>query len=848
MEAKHNNLFLTMETQCSTKRNLFDSLKSSFFVDEQHQKDKSNFFKKKSIISELYTENNISNVPVKIRLILKKNYEKSDNQEYINYDEQSDKLDTTLKENSQKITFYNEIINKFDMEGVKHSLSQPKSSVQQQEKLEQKKLEQEKLEREQYEREEQEQREQEQREQEQREQEEYDIEYYREQEKLEQEEREHKQYNLLEKIKFTNICLSYWIKNNSSQSKLVPQLSDIHNVLKNIIDNSNTYTTNIDDQIAHYYNAMTTIKEIYPNLYNDIKKVFDIKNNIQCINLKVFSLKSDNYVNDDIFQDFMDLNLNISKYDYNNYQDMTEYTYEDFMNASLRIKDFMEKITTLMQDENKKSYINDFIKNLQTCGIQLESTNKNDPILFGGENNVSNLLNTLDFNLTHQQYDRLSDDDKNIISFKTNTDAKYLHLNESTINYFVGISIDKLNTCLDNCDIKKIIDFSGHSTKIIFLPQLQHIVKITKLFNNNFDNMYNRLEKKKKIELINKLCEHKKVILLQNQFLNNMINVVYQKYKNVDKFIIKITQNNKIIFFINCNVSVSELDDNICFILELLIILVKNINEEDHDLKKIILKLSNILLCSDLVPLISNFSVKFNSPDVLINYLIDNDIFIVLPFSDYAFFNMSKYYSISKNIKKIILKSVSCSEKEKIKIAKYIYCSKYIKPIIIGGAPDTVIIKYKNLLENAIYANMALFILSKIRKIYSQYLEELSYKTTYVDKHKKNNIMKVFYNYVNDKYKKISEYDANMIEYCVNIGFSDDIILMLYFASSKNEILQILKIAKNTTQKVILHILKFKKLSAFSKFKTNYEINSDKDIEILIEKKRIFADGTQNFI
>ena len=85
-----------------------------------------------------------------------------------------------------------------------------------------------------------------------------------------------------------------------------------------------------------------------------------------------------------------------------------------------------------------------------------------------------------------------------------------------------------------------------------------------------------------------------------------------------------------------------------------------------------------------------------------------------------------------------------------------------------------------------------------------------------------------------------NNYDMEMFRFCERINLPLHLILALYFAEKKQDVIQILSAHAFQTPYILPTILRLKKLSAHKKFKTNYNINSDSQIETLLSNQVVW--------
>ena len=91
-----------------------------------------------------------------------------------------------------------------------------------------------------------------------------------------------------------------------------------------------------------------------------------------------------------------------------------------------------------------------------------------------------------------------------------------------------------------------------------------------------------------------------------------------------------------------------------------------------------------------------------------------------------------------------------------------------------------------------------------------------------------------------------NNYDTDLINYCKKLDLDTGIILAIYFAERKEDIISILEIYAPNNRSAVTKIRLLKKLSAEKKFRENYGITSDHHIQMLIEKKSLFSSPIAN--
>src|SRR5581483_5297237 len=92
---------------------------------------------------------------------------------------------------------------------------------------------------------------------------------------------------------------------------------------------------------------------------------------------------------------------------------------------------------------------------------------------------------------------------------------------------------------------------------------------------------------------------------------------------------------------------------------------------------------------------------------------------------------------------------------------------------------------------------------------------------------------------VTNKMCSINNFDKQLIEYCENIGFDNDVILSIFLAQKKKHIEEILSHRKKNYYNILLNICKFKKLSAEKKFRMDYAMFTDEQLATLLSKQFI---------
>ena len=69
-----------------------------------------------------------------------------------------------------------------------------------------------------------------------------------------------------------------------------------------------------------------------------------------------------------------------------------------------------------------------------------------------------------------------------------------------------------------------------------------------------------------------------------------------------------------------------------------------------------------------------------------------------------------------------------------------------------------------------------------------------------------------------------TDIDLKLIAYCASVGLSQDVVLSIYFAETKSDIVMLLTANKIAYQSVLMNILRLKKLSAHKKFLRDYQV------------------------
>ncbi|XWV26204.1 putative orfan [Tupanvirus soda lake] len=91
------------------------------------------------------------------------------------------------------------------------------------------------------------------------------------------------------------------------------------------------------------------------------------------------------------------------------------------------------------------------------------------------------------------------------------------------------------------------------------------------------------------------------------------------------------------------------------------------------------------------------------------------------------------------------------------------------------------------------------------------------------------------------KIGSMNDYDRQLINYCQTIGLDTNATLAIYIAQNKKDVEQILSYYnKNLYYTVLMNILRLKKISAEMKFRKDYGITSDAQIQVLLGKQSIW--------
>jgi hypothetical protein len=103
------------------------------------------------------------------------------------------------------------------------------------------------------------------------------------------------------------------------------------------------------------------------------------------------------------------------------------------------------------------------------------------------------------------------------------------------------------------------------------------------------------------------------------------------------------------------------------------------------------------------------------------------------------------------------------------------------------------------------------------------------------------NIASSLLTFITYKIGLLNSFDQKLINYCQGLGFDDNLIITILIAQNKNDIEQIIHhYLHNDGYPILINILKLKKFSAELKFRKDYGINSDNDLNTLISKQNIW--------
>jgi hypothetical protein len=90
------------------------------------------------------------------------------------------------------------------------------------------------------------------------------------------------------------------------------------------------------------------------------------------------------------------------------------------------------------------------------------------------------------------------------------------------------------------------------------------------------------------------------------------------------------------------------------------------------------------------------------------------------------------------------------------------------------------------------------------------------------------------------QFSNFNDYDTELINYCVSIGLDDNTLFSILIAKDKHDVMHLLKKQEIDYQLAYHNIIRLKKASLFKKFQENYQIYSQENINILLEKKNLF--------